>query len=116
MSLAGPEMGGGVLRLHDGGHVAVERGDERGALGVDTLGEPVEDIDEGHSVPAEGAPAPDLGAEAGGLVGPRRGLRPRPSRGGGGRSPGGRACMLVHEQELVGDVVESSAGCWKVAA
>ena len=97
-----PEAGLCVLGLDDRGHGAIERGDKGGALGV-AGGEPVEDIDEGHCVPAHGA-SPDFGAEAGGLVGPGHllGLVPAMSEQAGVRI----AHVLVHEEELAGDVVE----------
>ena len=97
-----PEAGFGVLHLEDGGHDAVERGDQRGALRM-VGGEPVEHVDQGHAVPALRS-APDLGAEAGGLVGPGHllGLVPAVAEEAGL----GVAHVLVHEQELFGDVVE----------
>ena len=73
-----------------------------------SFGEPVEHIDEGHRVPAHGA-SPDLGAEAGGLVGPGHllGLVPAVAQQAG--VFGSRMCG-VHQQKLFGDVVEVGGG------
>ena len=98
-----PEAGFGVLHLEDGSHNAIERGNQRGALRV--VGwEPVQYIDQGHAIPALRS-SPGFRAQAGLLIRPRHGLRLVPAVAE--EAGFGIAHVLVHEEELFGDVVEA---------